>query len=207
MVGDGLVLRRAWEHNFPVGNVQNRRRGRLQSSDNSSRDIATTIRKADAGVTLIELLIVMGMVVILLSLGTPAMTAQVKVWQSYAQASRLLSAIMTARSQAVAASTAVLICPGNPDRGHCDGRYTEGFSVVSAEGKLRTRYGAGRGVRVWNSSGTREEDRSVVWGSDGWGSRNMSWLFCVEGDYDHWAVVVNRIGRPRMLKNWGSCPS
>jgi prepilin-type N-terminal cleavage/methylation domain-containing protein len=74
-------------------------------------------QESSAGVTLIELLIVMGMVAILLSLGTPAMTAQVMVWQSYAQASRLLSAIMTARSQAVRASTAVLICPGNPNRG------------------------------------------------------------------------------------------
>jgi prepilin-type N-terminal cleavage/methylation domain-containing protein len=190
-----------------MDSTQNRRRCRLQASGNSCGAIATIKRKAGAGFTLIELLIVMGMVAILLSLGTPAMTAQVNVWRSYAQASRLLSAIMTARSQAVRGSTAFLVCPGNPDRGQCDGRYTEGFSVVSAQGNLRARYGSRRGVSVWNSSGTREEDRSVAWGSDGWGSRNMSWVFCVAGDHDHWAVVVNRIGRPRMLKNWGTCPA
>jgi len=188
-------------------NTQVRRRCRLRSSGNPWDAITLATKKACVGLTLIELLIVMGMVAILLSLGTPAMTTQLMVWQSYAQASNLLSAIVTARSQAVQGSTAVLICPGNPDGGHCDGRYTEGFSVVSSDGNLRTRYGARQGVSVWNSSGRREEDRSVGWGSDGWGSRNMSWLFCVGGDYDHWAVVVNRIGRPRMLKNWGSCPT
>jgi len=38
------------------------------------------------------------------------------------------------------------------------------------------------------------------------GSRNMTFLFCTESVGVNWAVVLNRVGRPRLQRDWGICP-
>ena len=159
------------------------------------------------GITLLELLIVLSIVTTLLTLGVPSFSGKVGEWRSRAQAVRLLSAIHLARSLAVKLSSSVTLCPGvDISASPCAGLYSAGFSIVDESGDMIRHYPERSQITVWNSTGIREENRPLSWRADGLGSRNMSWLFCHTGDGPHWAVVVNRIGRPRLVQDWGSCP-
>ena len=160
------------------------------------------------GITLLELLIVLSIVTTLLTIGVPSFSGKVGEWRSRAQAVRLLSAIHLARSFAVKLSSPVTLCPGaHVGASPCAGLYSAGFSIVDESGDMIRHYPERSQITVWNSTGIREENRPISWQADGLGSRNMSWLFCPTGDGAHWAVVVNRIGRPRLVQDWGSCPA
>jgi len=159
-----------------------------------------------SGITLLELLIVLAIITGLLTLSLPSFTGQVGEWRSRAQAMRLLSAINLVRSRAVRLGREITLCPGDIRVSACRGLYSHGFSVIDGSGDIIRRYPERPYIVVWNSAGTREENRPISWRADGWGSRNMSWVFCPASGSVHWAVVVNRLGRPRLLQNWGHCP-
>ena len=160
-----------------------------------------------SGITLIELLIVLTIMATLLTLSVPSFTDKLSEWRSRAQAMRLLSAINLARSRAVRLDREITLCPGESPASACSGPYSHGFAVIDGIGEIIRHYPERRHIVVWNSAGTREENRPLSWRGDGWGSRNMSWLFCPESGSVHWAVVVNRLGRPRLVQDWGTCPN
>lgn len=158
------------------------------------------------GVTLLELLVVLAIFATLLAVGAPSFAGKVNEWRSRAQALRLLSAINLARSRAIGHDSTVTLCPGHPATKSCSGLYSDGFYLTDGVGGVMQHYPPRQQIAVWNSAGTREEGRSLSWRGDGWGSRNMSWLFCPVGGGTHWSVVVNRLGRPRVVQDWGVCP-
>ena len=158
------------------------------------------------GVTLLELLVVLAIFATLLATGAPSFAGKVGEWRSRAQALRLLSAINLARSRAIGHDSTVTLCPGHAATKSCSGLYSDGFYLTDGVGGVMQHYPPRQQIAVWNSAGTREEGRSLSWRGDGWGSRNMSWLFCPVAGGTHWSVVVNRLGRPRVVQDWGVCP-
>jgi len=158
------------------------------------------------GVTLIELLVAVLVVSVLAGRGLPALQWQ---WQEYrveAQARRLLSAVLTARGQAMRLGQTVSLCPGTVPTTGCAGRYSDGFRVRSSDGRFFRAFPGRSGLSVRNRSGAREEDRAVSWDGRGVGDRNLTLSVCSDAAPVNWALILNRVGRPRLVRNWGSCP-
>lgn len=158
------------------------------------------------GLTLIELLVVLLVFAVLATRGLPALQWQ---WQEHrveAQARRLLSAVLTARGQAMLLGQTVTLCPGGTGTVGCSGRYSDGFRVRSSDGRFFRVFPGRSGLSVRNRSGLREEDRPVSWDGRGLGDRNLTLSVCSDAAPVNWALVLNRTGRPRLVRHWGSCP-
>ena len=83
----------------------------------------------------------------------------------------------------------------------------KGVSVFYIEeGTLLRMYQSRPEISITNRLGTRSATQAVVWNTAGLGSRNMTFLFCAESVGVNWAVVLNRVGRPRLQRDWGICP-
>lgn len=156
------------------------------------------------GVTLIELLVVLALIAILAAVAVPLFSAQRLEWRLRAQAGQLISAIWVARSTALKTRHPVMLCPAHGKS--CTGTYTAGFAVYGSAGELVRLFPPRPGVHVYGRSGGSEVSLPLSWGADGLANRNLTFLFCTEGTDANWSVVLNRVGRPRLVRNWGICP-
>lgn len=154
--------------------------------------------------SLIELLTVLAVMAIVASLAAPSFRDLILSWRLRAEAKQMLSAIWLARATALRLGTKTTLCPLTQNR--CAGEYQDGFGVFNAEGALLREYGSRPEVSVTNRRGTHAETRALVWDAAGLGSRNVTFLFCVKNAQVNWAVVLNRVGRPRLRRGWGVCP-
>jgi hypothetical protein len=59
-------------------------------------------------------------------------------------------------------------------------------------------------VSVWNRLGTSIVNSVIRFAPSGLGNRNLTLSACANGA--NWALVLNRIGRPRLLRDGGHCP-
>lgn len=167
--------------------------------------IATASRRRCRAFSLIELLVVLAIVSLMASLTAPSLREQVQSWRLRTLALQLVSAIWLARATALRSGQKIVLCPLTDNR--CGGLYQEGFGVFSGEGTLLHHYPSRSGVSVTNRIGSRPESQAVVWNEAGLGSRNATFLFCAKNTQTNWAVVLNRVGRPRLRQDWGICPS
>lgn len=155
------------------------------------------------GVTLLELLIVLGLLAVLSALAVPTFSQQQAHWRQRAVAAQLMSAIWIARGSALKTRGSSILCPSRSE--DCVGVYSQGFSVFDGEGRLVRAFPPRRGVSVHNRGG-EPQAHTVTWDSNGLANRNMTFLLCSKGYARNWSVVLNRIGRPRLVKDWGTCP-
>ena len=63
-----------------------------------------------------------------------------------------------------------------------------------------------RGVKMYNRLGTGPQTAIVRWDAQGLGSRNLTYSLCAPGAERNWSVVLNRLGRPHLVADWGRCP-
>jgi len=162
----------------------------------------TTARKLH-GVTLLELLIVLGLLAILSALAAPTFSQQQAQWRQRAVAAQLMSAIWIARGSALKTREPSTLCPSHNTK--CGGDYSNGFAVFDGTGGLIRAFPPRRGVSVHNREGGPQA-HTVTWYSNGLASRNMTFLLCSKGYAHNWSVVLNRVGRPKLVKDWGFCP-
>ena len=167
-------------------------------------DYRWNLRRA-RGVTLIECLIVLAMLAVLLGLAMPSMTAQYASWQIRSHAAQLMSAAMTARGLAMSSGEVVTLCPMPEASAVCSGHYGQGFAVVREDGSLYRWYPGRAGVSVRNRAGDRPQNQSLTWDAKGIGSRNLTLSVCSVRSQENRALVVNRVGRPRRVRDWGRC--
>ena len=96
---------------------------------------------------------------------------------------------------------------------------TAGPTFMAQQIDWRLRVQAGRLIAaVWTARGTALKtgqpailcpssgDMCAGSYSDGFADRNQTFLFCAQGCRNNWSVAVNRVGRPRLVRNWGACP-
>ncbi len=137
------------------------------------------------------------------------------------------SRFFQARSEAIKRSRRVIMCPllqPAPEAGiegfepECGGIYESGWMLFvdldndrlkDPDEPLLKLEPAPAGVSVTNRKGTRKADERMVFRPDGSARRALTLLVCslVQPQLESRGLVVNRIGRPRIARGWGSCPA
>ena len=175
------------------------------------------------GLTLVELMIVLVVLAATLSAGAPSMQNMLHKNRVRSEASRMLAAINLARSEAVMRNLPVSMCPsamsltGEP---LCSGIFSGGWIVFSNADKdgvvdagtdevLKVFAGLPRGYTLTNRAGTKAALELIHYLPDGSSHRNRTLLFCSPAGASVHAlsIVVNIVGRPRLARDWGECPT
>jgi len=177
----------------------------------------------EKGLTLVELMVVLVVLAATLSAGAPSMQKMLHKNRVRSEASRLLSAINLARSEAVMRNLPVSMCPstmavtGEPV---CSGVYSGGWIVFSNADKdrvvdagtdevLKVFEGLPRGYTLTNRAGTRAALELINYLPDGSSHRNRTLLVCspAGAPVQPLSIVINIVGRPRLARDWGECPA
>lgn len=162
------------------------------------------------GLTLLECLITLAIVAILMGIGLPAFRDQLASARARASAQQLYAAMQYARSMAQAYGAVVTLCPViDPSDAplKCGGHFGQGIAVIQERGgdtQLLRVWPAVAGVTVTNRAGSNWVAGALHWDKRGVGRRNLTLSVCALGH--NWSVITNRLGRPRLVRDWGACP-
>ena len=162
------------------------------------------------GLTLLECLITLGIVAILMGIGVPAYRDQLAAARARAGAHHLYAAMQYARSMAQAHGTVVTLCPVIDPSSHprqCAGHFGQSLIAIRHSGEdsqLLRVWPPVAGVTVTNRAGSNWVTGALRWNPQGVGRRNLTLSVCAQGH--NWSVITNRLGRPRLARDWGVCP-
>ena len=162
------------------------------------------------GLTLLECLITLAIVAILMSIGVPAYRDQLAAARARAGAQQLYAAMQYARSMAQAHGTVVTLCPvidPSDTSPQCGGHFGQRLAAIeqNEEGSELLRvWPSVAGVTVTNRTGSHWVTGALRWNEEGVGRRNLTLSVCALGH--NWSVITNRLGRPRLARDWGICP-
>jgi type IV fimbrial biogenesis protein FimT len=178
-------------------------------------------RASTTGLTLVELMITLVLLVTLLGLAVPAMQALLHGNGLRTQAHRLMAALNLARSEAVLRNTPVSVCPADlaiAEDPECGGTYAGGWLVFSNPDRDRA---IDRGIdevlqvfpplpggyRLTNRDGSRQLTEVISYLPDGSARANRTLLLCAPPGVEvkPLGIVVNIVGRPRLARGWGRC--
>ena len=162
------------------------------------------------GVTLLEYLITLAIVAILMSIGVPAYRDQLAAARARAGAQQLYAAMQYARSMAQTHGAVVTLCPvfdpsNNPPQ--CAGHFGQSLAAIKhsrEDSQLLRVWPPVAGVTVTNRTGSNWVTGALRWNPQGMGRRNLTLSVCALGH--NWSVITNRLGRPRLARDWGICP-
>lgn len=174
-----------------------------------------------AGLTLIELVIVLAVLSIVVMVTATPMRNVIEATRLRSEAARVQLAINLARSEAVARNLPISLCPSSYSRSQelkCDGDYRDGWLVFAGAGRkagskveqaelIRAFEPMPDGYWLSKRSGTALLDSSFTYFADGTAQGNLTMMVCSARSSDTWSVVINQVGRARLARNWGSCPS
>ena len=162
------------------------------------------------GLTLLECLITLAIVAILMSIGVPAYRDQIAAARASAGAQQLYAAMQYARSMAQIHGAVVTLCPvidpSNPAF-KCAGHFGQSLVAIKHSGEdsqLLRVWSPTVGVTVTNRAGSHWVTGALRWDEEGVGRRNLTLSVCALGH--NWSVITNRLGRPRLARDWGVCP-
>jgi len=162
------------------------------------------------GLTLLECLVALAIVALLSAMSAPTFLDQLSAARARAGANQLYSMVQTARSKALLLGEDMMLCPlrhADVQPPTCEGHFGEPVGLLNPAGLSATLdkvWLPVEGVTVRNRAGTAVVDGALRWDQHGFGNRNVTLSVC-SGGYN-WSVVVNRLGRPRLAKQWGACP-
>ena len=162
------------------------------------------------GLTLLECLITLAIVAVLMSIGVPAYRDQLAAARARAGAQQLYAAIQYARSMAQAHGTVVTLCPvidPSDKSPQCGGHFGQRLAAIAQNGEgseLLRVWSPTDGVTVTNRTGTHWVTGALRWDEEGVGRRNLTLSVCSLGH--NWSVITNRLGWPRLARDWGMCP-
>jgi hypothetical protein len=116
-----------------------------------------------------------------------------------------------ARSMALVHVSEITLCPlidpsGQPPQ--CGGHFGQGLAAIKQNGEdseLLSIWSPVAGVTVTNRIGSSWVTGALRWDQEGIGRRNLTLSVCARGH--NWSVITNRLGRPRLARDWGVCPS
>lgn len=172
------------------------------------------------GLTLVEVLLVVALLSVLLLVAVPGFQAVQQRLAIRAEAGRLFMALNLARSEAVSRNQPVTLCPSDYARSgvvRCGGDYRRGWVLLRG---VHTAGPATRDVllRAWapmsptlhllDRAGARHVVAPISFMPDGTAGRNRTLMFCSHRlpGLASWSVIMNVVGRARLLRAWGECP-
>jgi len=161
--------------------------------------------KLERGVTLLELMLVLVILGVLLGLAVPSMRYQYWDWKARAQVYEFFGLVMRARGYAQSTGVAATLCPWSEPLSSCVAAETGVFAAVNGKGELLYLSTLSNKLRVLNRSGSVPAVATVTWGQDGIADRNATYSVCTPVAEVNWALVLNRVGRPRVARGWGQC--
>ena len=161
------------------------------------------------GLTLLECLITLAVVAILMSIGVPAFRDQLASARARAGAQQLYAAMQYARSMAQLGGSVITLCPvidASEKLPQCGGHFGQSIAAIEQNeenSKLLRIWSPVTGVRVTNRMGSSRVTGALHWDQQGLGRRNLTLSVCALGH--NWSVITNRLGRPRLARDWGVC--
>lgn len=167
-------------------------------------------RHRQRGLTLLECLVVVAIVALLAAISVPTLRDQLAAARARSAADQLYSMVQTARSKALLSGEEMMLCPSrqmDTEPSSCEGHFGEVIALMtSTEFPVRQHkvWLPIEGVTVRNRAGTELVSGPLQWDQHDFGNRNVSLSVCSGGH--NWSVVINRLGRPRLAKQWGVCP-
>ena len=177
----------------------------------SLRTQSQMIHLGKRGFTLLELLVVLGILGILLLQAVPAMSRQLTNLTLQATARELRATIIYARLYSQRTASSVLLCPPSSNHPLC----APIIHALPLSLQVTVRNEAGEvlrvlplrdGISLHNRLGKLWQSEPLVWDSIGLGTRNATLSVCSRRYQDlNWSLVINRIGRPRLVSDWGEC--
>jgi len=166
--------------------------------------IGRPLAKTQVGFTLLELLVSLAVLVVLLSFAVSSLLGLQQELRLREQASRVMSAVWLARGLALRTGSNVTLCPSAGSQ--CGEHDAKGLAVVDDAQRVIRYFPTRHGVKMYNRLGTGPQTAIVRWDLQGLGSRNLTYSLCATGAERNWSVVLNRLGRPRLVADWGQCP-
>ncbi len=179
-------------------------------------------RNGSRGFTLLELLIVLAVLAIVLTLSAPPMIGLLRGAQLHSEVQRLQLALNLARTEAVSRNRRVTLCPSPYAEGgepNCEGDFSSGWLVFAdaqndeqfdplEDELIRVFSAVPDGFQVRNRAGLAPVATALTYYPDGATRRNLTFMFCPPGRVvtSSLSVVVSRVGRPRVARDWGDCP-
>lgn len=169
-----------------------------------------TCGEGQQGLTLLECLATLAIIAILTAVAVPSFRDQIADAQARAAATTLYAAMQFARSTAQRLGQLVVLCPMveiNTEQPQCAGHFGQRLGVIlitDNRHQLLRVWLPTEGVRVTSRSGTQAVTGRLSWDAWGVGGRNLTLSVCADGR--NWAVITNRVGRPRLAEDWGECP-
>ena len=88
----------------------------------------------------------------------------------------------------------------------CGGHFGQSIAAIEQNeesSKLLRIWSPVAGVRVTNRMGSSRVTGALRWDQQGLGRRNLTLSVCALGH--NWSVITNRLGRPRLARDWGVC--
>ena len=170
-----------------------------------------TCGEGQQGLTLLECLATLAIIAIVTAIAVPSFRDQIADAQSRAAATTLYAAMQFARSTAQRRGQVVVLCPMveiNPEQPQCAGHFGQRLGAIlitDNRHQLLRVWLPTEGVRVRNRSGALPVTGRLSWDAWGVGGRNLTLSVCADGR--NWAVITNRLGRPRLAEDWGQCPA
>lgn len=161
------------------------------------------------GLTLLECLITLAVVATLMSIGVPAYRDQLASARARAGAQQLYAAMQYARSMAQLGGSVITLCPvidPSEKLPQCGGHFGQSIAAIEQNEescKLLRIWSPVAGVRVTNRMGSSRVTGALRWDQQGLGRRNLTLSVCALGH--NWSVITNRLGRPRLARDWGVC--
>jgi type IV fimbrial biogenesis protein FimT len=177
-------------------------------------------RNAHSGFTLFELMVVVAVVLVIALLAVPSFARLVEATRIRTEATRLMSDIVLARSEAIKRNRQVSLCPARIDAAgqrQCGGLLAGGWVIFedsdrdgildAGENIIRIGRGMASSLGVSNRLATRDATAAISYRSDGSSRRNLTLMVCSREQpaLVSWSVVMNLVGRPRMARDWGKC--
>ncbi|EDR34944.1 putative fimT protein [Coxiella burnetii Q321] len=155
----------------------------------------------DRGMTFLELLIALSLLLIFISLAVPAWQTFLAQERLAALINRLAAAIHFARSEAIKRHSVVTLC-GSSDGQRCDGQWSKGQIVLASRAKAPLRY-YGKYPRdyhlIWRSS--LKKNTYLNFTGDGF-TEGQQGTFYLCPPHNRkpmtWSLVVTRSGRLRV---------
>ncbi len=179
------------------------------------------LQREFAGLSLVELLIVMAVAAMVLGIGVPGFQQFQDSTRMRAQMYRVLGDILLTRSEAIKRNRRVIMCPSSFHSGglrQCAGAFRDGWVVFpdlngnreidADEPVLRSAPGLDPRFSLTNRAGTRNAAEKIAYLPDGSSRRNRTLMFCSRRSpqIESFNIVMNIIGRPRTARGWGECP-